>query len=61
MGLRQGCVMSPILFAIFLADLEPFLKTFGQGAKLLDIFVYMTIIGKALSLIAGKSTLYVPP
>ena len=36
-GLKQGCVMSPILFAIFLADLTERLIGMGAGAKIGDI------------------------
>ena len=33
-GVKQGCVLSPILFALFIAELEMRIKRSGVGAKL---------------------------
>ena len=31
-GMKQGCVLSPILFALFVAELEKCIKQLGVGA-----------------------------
>ena len=49
-GLCQGCVLSPILFALFLADFEPYLKTICCGAKLLELYIRVLLFADDIAI-----------
>ena len=44
MGVKQGCVMLPLLFSLFSADLSNLLKMSCVGAKLGEIFVHVCFL-----------------
>ena len=55
-GVRQGCLLSPLLFALFLNDLEDFLKVNGaNGIDLWDVHIFSLLYADDLILIATRS------
>ena len=51
-GLRQGCFMSPILFALFLNDLNDFVLEKAKGITLLDVQICALLYADDLILLA---------
>ena len=52
-GVRQGCLLSPLLFALFLNDLDDFLKVNGaNGIDLWDVHIFSLLYADDLILIA---------
>ena len=45
-GLRQGCILSPILFNLCMNDLVQYLKSFGKGVKCNDDYYYSPTLKK---------------
>ena len=54
-GVRQGCLLSPVLFSLFLNDLQGYLlKSGANGITLWDIKIFSLLYADDLVLIAGS-------
>ena len=51
-GLRQGCLLSPLLFALFLNDLNDFLLNEASGITIWDIQICAMLYADDLNLLA---------
>ena len=54
MGVKQGCVLSPLLFALFIANLPHILKRNCIGARLGDVFVPCLFFADDLVLLSNS-------
>ena len=55
-GVRQGCILSPCLFSLFIADLPAFLKDAGgQGVKLNDAWVRVLLFADDGAIVANSA------
>ena len=54
MGLKQGCVLSPILFALYMADLNHFLMSRGEGVQLGSVMVPMLQFADDIALFSNS-------
>ena len=53
MGLRQGCVLSPLLFSLFINDLVDDIKALNtKGCKLFDSYIHSLLYADDLILLA---------
>ena len=57
-GLRQGCILSPLLFALFLNDLNNFLLDGAEGITLWDTRLCAMLYADDLILVAEPSATY---
>ena len=55
-GLKQGCVLSPILFAIYLAELSIILNRRGVGANLHNVKVPLLFYADDIALLANSAS-----
>ena len=51
-GLRQGCILSPILFNLYINDLVLYLKSFGKGVKCNDDYICTLLYADGVVLLA---------
>ncbi len=51
-GVRQGCVLSPVLFALYLNDLNSHIKAASQGVVVNDIRIHTLLYADDLVLVA---------
>ena len=51
-GLKQGCVLSPLLFNLYTSDLVKLLESTGRGISLGDITLYILLYADDIALLA---------
>ena len=51
-GVRQGCLLSPVLFALYLNELNDHIKAFSQGILVDNLYVHSLLYADDLVLIA---------
>ena len=51
-GLRQGCILSPILFNLYINYLVLYLKSFGKGIKCNDDYICTLLYADDVVLLA---------
>ena len=56
MTLTQGCILSPILFAIYISNLPEFLKRWGKGILLQDVYVSVLLFVDDLVIFSDSET-----
>ena len=55
-GVKQGCILSPCLFSLFIADLPKMLEKYNaKGVKLLDVFIRVLLYADDGALIAASA------
>ena len=53
-GLKQGCVLSPLLFALYLADLVKEVEKYGRGPKLNETIVPMILFADDIIVMGSR-------